>query len=92
MDTDITIKKYTYSDNEISPDVITASGEFFSGMITIGSNDNNRIIFELVNKEKMSYILKDIKFNKEVRFEIFSYDEYPKEIQYQSNWDKIKQK
>jgi len=89
MDIDAPGKQITCRGDQTTPDLIIKSGKFFSGSIAFSSNTNNWILFELVNKEKMSYILKDIIFNKEVKFEIFTYDEYPKKIQYSSDWDKI---
>ena len=82
-------KEINCTGDKVSPDVIIASGEFFSGSIMFDNDKNNWLVFDLVNKEKMVYILKDIKFNKEVKFEILAYDEYPKKIQYADNWDKI---
>lgn len=82
-------KKISTTGDKITSDAIIASGEFFSGSISFKSNKNNWLVFDLVNKKKMVYILKDIKFNKEVKFEILAYDEYPKAVQYPDNWDKL---
>jgi hypothetical protein len=78
--------------DKITSDVIIASGEFFSGSISFSNDKNNWLVFNLVNKEKMMYILKDIKFNKEVKFEILTYDVHPKKVQYSNNWDKLDKK
>ena len=82
-------KKISCTGDKVTSDVIIASGDFFSGSISYNNDKNNWLIFDLVNKAKMLYILKDITFNKEVKFEILAYDEYPKKIQYADNWDKI---
>jgi len=88
MDTEKNVSEIKCTGDKVTSDVIIASGEFFSGSI-IYNNKNNWLVFDLVNKAKMLYILKDIKFNKEVKFEILAYDEYPKKVQYPDNWDKI---
>tara|TARA_Y100000593_G_C4258444_1_gene310907 strand:- start:673 stop:933 length:261 start_codon:yes stop_codon:yes gene_type:complete len=72
---------------QITPEEILSSGKYFSGSIYHGLK--SWIEFNLVNKEKMSYILNEINFKDEVKFEIFSYAEYPKDIQQPSNWDKL---
>ena len=89
MDTEKNVSEIKCTGDKVTSDVIIASGEFFSGSIIYNNNKNNWLVFDLVNKAKMLYILKDIKFNKEVKFEILAYDEYPKKVQYPDNWDKI---
>jgi|TARA_R110001592_G_scaffold342336_1_gene632126 hypothetical protein len=89
MVTNSIAKKINCTGDKITSGALIASGEFFSGSISYNNNKNNWLIFDLVNKAKMLYILKDITFNKEVKFEILAYDEYPKKIQYANNWDKI---
>jgi hypothetical protein len=82
-------KSFNCVADKVSPDQIIRSGVFFSGSISLKKDNNHLIIFKLVNKEEMTYILKDINFNKEVKLEIFAYDEYPKEVQHKSTWDKF---
>ena len=87
MDTDVKIFKCDAS--QTSPEAILSSGETFSGSIRFKKDKNSWLVFDLVNKALMEYILSDINFNKGVKLEIFAYDENPKKIQYESNWDKI---
>ena len=75
--------------DEVTSEKIINSGVFFSGSVIMDSTNNHLIVFNLVNKKEMKYILNNIKYNKEVKIEIFAYDEYPKEIQYKSTWDKL---
>lgn len=75
--------------DKVTPDQIIRSGVFFSGTVSLKKNNNHLIFFKLVNKGEMMYILKDINFNKEVKLEIFAYDEYPKGIQHENTWDKL---
>ena len=82
-------KKIFCTGDKVTSKTIVDSGVFFSGSISYKDNRNNWIVFDLVDKEKMVYILKNIKFNKEVKFEILAYDEHPEKVQYKSNWDKI---
>ncbi len=65
----------------VTPETILSSGEWFSGIIYLNKKMNNWIEFNLVNREKMCYILKDIDLNKEVQFEIFSYAKYSEGVQ-----------
>jgi hypothetical protein len=74
-----------------SPEDILSSGEYFSGSILLGYEGNKSVIFNLVNKETMQYILSDIKFNDEVSFEIFSYARNTGQVQLKSDWDRIDQ-
>ena len=82
-------KKFHCFADKVTPEQIISSGVFFSGAVSLKKDNNHLIVFKLVNKEEMKYILKDIKFNKEVHLEIFTYDEYPKGIQHESTWDKL---
>ena len=83
------IESFNCFADKVSPDQIIRSGVFFSGSISLKKDNNHLIFFKLVNKEEMKYILKDINFNKEVKLEIFAYDEYPKGVQQESTWDKL---
>ena len=85
MDTDFKFIKCKAS--QTSPEGILSSGEFFSGSIRFANNKNEWVIFNLVNKELMEYILSDISFSDEVMLEIFSYDEDTKNVQHPSNWE-----
>tara|TARA_R110000796_G_scaffold168256_2_gene285170 strand:- start:284 stop:550 length:267 start_codon:yes stop_codon:yes gene_type:complete len=82
-------KKINCTGEDISLDGLIESGNFFSGTVRFEINKNNWLTFNLINKEKLKYILRNIIFNKEVQFEILTYDEYPEKIQYPDNWDKI---
>lgn len=84
MATNVRIIKCNSKD--ITPDEILESGEYFSGTIFHDNLKNSWTAFNLVNKEKMSYILDAINFNKGVQIEIFSYAKYPKDVQQESNW------
>jgi len=82
------IKKINCTGENMSLDELVKSGNFFSGTVSL-INKNSWLEFNLVNREKLKYILSNTVFNKEVQFEILTYDEYPKKIQYSSDWDKI---
>tara|TARA_R110000796_G_scaffold115870_1_gene228160 strand:- start:242 stop:508 length:267 start_codon:yes stop_codon:yes gene_type:complete len=86
------IKKINCTGEDISLDELVKSGNFFSGTVRFEINKNNWLEFNLVNSEKLKYILRNTSFNKEVQFEILTYDEYPEKIQYDDNWDKIDKK
>ena len=85
------IKKINCTGEDISLDELVKSGNFFSGTVSL-INKNSWLEFNLVNREKLKYILSNTVFNKEVQFEILTYDEYPEKIQYDDNWDKIDKK
>ena len=85
MDTDVKI--FNCNASQTSPEAILSSGETFSGSIYFDDSKNNWVVFDLVNRETMRYILDDITFNKEVKFEIFSYAKDSKIIQRPCNWD-----
>tara|TARA_B100001113_G_C20729398_1_gene457259 strand:+ start:274 stop:552 length:279 start_codon:yes stop_codon:yes gene_type:complete len=68
---------------------VLSSGEYFSGSIYTCSTSNSWIAFNLVNKEKMEYILSEIDFNEEVKFEIQTYAQYPKSLQQPSDWEEF---
>jgi len=87
MDTDTKI--FSSADDFTSPEDILSSGEYFSGSIFLGHEVNKSVIFNLVNKKTMQYILNDIKFNDEVSFEIFSYVRNAGQIQFASDWDRL---
>ena len=82
------IKKINCTGENMSLDELVKSGNFFSGTVSL-INKNSWLEFNLVNREKLKYILSNTVFNKEVQFEILTYDEYPEKIQYPDNWDKI---
>lgn len=71
---------------QITAEKIISSGNFFSGIIREKTSEHSWIEFNLVNKEKIKYILSDINFEEEVKIEIFAYAEYPKDVQRFSNW------
>lgn len=71
---------------QFTAEKIISSGKFFSGIIREDVTINSWVEFNLVNKEKMKYILDDIDFNEEVKIEIFAYVEYPKVVQQFGNW------
>ena len=79
--TDTNISTIKCNSTKTSPDEILQSGEYFSGSIYHDEYKNSWIAFDLVNKEKMAYILSEIDFSKGVEIEIRSYAKYPKEIQ-----------
>ena len=85
------IKKINCTGENMSLDELVKSGNFFSGTVSL-INKNSWLEFNLVNREKLKYILSNTVFNKEVQFEILTYDEYPEKIQYPDNWDKIDKK
>ena len=85
MDTDF--KLINCKASQTSPEGILSSGEFFSGSIRFSDNKNEWVVFSLVNKEVMRYILSDINFNDEVMLEIFSYDEDSEKVQHTGNWE-----
>ena len=67
--------------SEVDPDKIISSGNYFSGSIYDTGDRCSWISFNLVNKEKMSYILKELSLKEGVKIEIFSYAKYPERIQ-----------
>ena len=67
--------------NEIDSHGILAMGNYFSGSIYHDKSRKSWISFNLVNKEKMEYILNGISLNKGVEIEIFTYVKYPEKIQ-----------
>lgn len=81
MDTNVNVIKCNTKD--ISPEEILAQGNFFSGSIYNDVEKKSWTAFNLVNKEKMSYILSEINFSEGVEIEIFSYVKYPKDVQRQ---------
>ncbi len=56
-------------------------GEIFSGRIYYDDTCRSWVQFNLVNKEKMDYILSDINENPGVHFEIQIYANNPKTVQ-----------
>ncbi len=65
---------------DITRNQILEMGDIFSGSIYYSDNALSWIQFNLVNKEKMSYILGDINDNPGVRFEIQVYVSNPKKV------------
>lgn len=86
MDTDF--KSINCKSNQITAQEILDSGNYFSGSI-YASGSNSWFEFNLVNKEKMAYILSGIDLTEEVNLEIQTYAQYPEKIQRQSDWDKF---
>ena len=80
----------SFSGNARDVEKVLSAGKYFSGSIRENSNINSWIEFHLVEKDKMTYILNDLKLEEEVRFEIRAYDEYPEDVQRPSDWDKLK--
>ena len=80
-------KQFKGTSSEVSIEEILNAGEYFTGSIYMGKNTFNWIEFNLVNRERMKYILKDIDYKNEVRFEIQAYVEYPEKIQRPGDWD-----
>ena len=75
------IKEINCKFEDASPDEIIKSGDFFSGSIYYNDDRNSWVQFNLVNKEKISYILKELKPNTGVYFELQVYASNAKEIQ-----------
>ena len=78
---DTNVKIFSCDSSGVNTNDLLASGEYFSGSIYLGNEQNNYVIFNLVNKEKMKYILNEIDLNCEVKFEIQSYAQYPEGLQ-----------
>ena len=83
---DTSVKIINCDSTQTSPEEILSSGEYFSGLIHYDASKNSWIAFNLVNKEKMIYILNEIDFSKGVKIEIRTYAEYPKVIQQENCW------
>ena len=81
MDTNSFICEVKCDSKDITADQILEMGEFFSGSIYYNDNCLSWIQFNLVNKEKMDYILSDINENPGVHFEIQIYANNPKTVQ-----------
>ena len=64
---DIESKFFDCNLSEVDPDNIIASGNYFSGSIYDTADRASWISFNLVNKEKRSYILKELNLKKEVK-------------------------
>ena len=77
---DTKVKIFSCESCKTIPNELLDSGEYFSGSIYLGVNQDNYVIFNLVNKQKLKYILNEIDLNAEVKFEIQSYAEYPKNL------------
>ena len=84
MDTEFTVIKC--NSKKITSEEILKLGEYFSGSIFHDETESSWTAFNLVNKEKMKYILHDIDFSKGVQIEIFAYVKYPENLQQESNW------
>lgn len=81
MDTKKLIKEIKCKFEDVSPDEIIKSGEIFSGSIYYNDRRNSWIQFNFVNKEKLSYILKELKPNTGVYFELQIYASDSEKIQ-----------
>ena len=81
MDTKKLIKEINCKFEDVSPDEIIKSGEIFSGSIYYNDSRNSWIQFNFVNKEKLSYILKELKPNTGVYFELQVYASASEKIQ-----------
>ena len=82
MDTKKLIKEIKCKFEDVSPDEIIKSGEIFSGSIYYNDRRNSWIQFNFVNKEKLSYILKELKPNTGVYFELQIYASDSEKIQW----------
>lgn len=92
MDTSNDVFIFKGHTGQITAKEILASGKFFSGMVFQKNVPNSWIEFNLVNEDKMKYILNGINFKEEVKIEIFAYAKYPKTVQRLSDWDKSRKK
>ena len=81
MDTSIFVCEIKCGSQEITSDQILKMGDVFSGSIYYNDGPLSWIQFNLVNKEKMGYILGDINDKPGVRFEIQVYASNSKKIQ-----------
>ena len=81
MDTKKLIKEIKCKFEDVSPDEIIKSGEIFSGSIYYNDRRNSWLQFNFVNKEKLSYILKELKLNTGVYFELQIYASDSEKIQ-----------
>ena len=76
----ILVKTINATPQEISSESILVSGDLFSGSIYYNGDRNSWIQFSFVNKEKLSYILKEIKPSTGVKYEIQVYVTSSKEV------------
>ena len=76
----ILVKTINATPQEISSESILVSGDLFSGSIYYNGDRNSWIQFSFVNKEKLSYIVKELKPNSGVYFEIQIYAKSSKKI------------
>lgn len=84
MDTDIKIIG-SVIDAEAELSLTSQKNAFvFSGSVSI-DNTNSSYVFNFVNAETLSYILKEAKAHGEVTVEIFRHDEASKAIQQQDS-------
>lgn len=72
--------------DKTSPELILSSGEYFTGTIYHDETKSSWTAFNLVNNEKMAYILNEVDFSKGVEIEIFAYAKYPTGLQQQGDW------
>ena len=77
---DTNAKYFKCNLSKATTEKIISSGNYFSGSIYDTPGRDSWISFNLVNKEKMSYILNELSLKEGVQIEIFSYVRYPKEI------------
>ena len=75
------IKEINSSSENISLGEIVTLGDIFSGSIYYDDTRRSWVQFNLVNKEKMDYILNDINDNPGVSFEIQVYVNNPEKVQ-----------
>ena len=67
------VKEINCPGKDIPPSEIIKLGDFFSGSIYFDDAKQSWVQFSFVNKEKMNYILNDIKPETGVHFEIQIY-------------------
>ena len=75
------IREINCSSQNISLNEIVKLGDIFSGSIYYDDSKRSWVQFNLVNKEKMDYILSDINENPGVRFEIQIYVNNTEKVQ-----------
>ena len=80
MDTNIFVCEIRCDGKDINPNEILNMGDLFSGSIYYNSDFVSWVQFNLVNKEKMSYILGDINDKPGARFEIQVYVNSSKKV------------
>tara|TARA_X000001388_G_C2126407_1_gene83335 strand:- start:27 stop:272 length:246 start_codon:yes stop_codon:yes gene_type:complete len=75
------ICELTSTFENLNPDEVVEMGDFFSGSIYYDDSRRSWVQFNLVNKEKMSYILNDINLNLGAHLEIQVYASETEKVQ-----------